>query len=300
MKPPPSTTPPQQRDGGRPVAAPFAGQNFAHLANAPPRVVSSVLLPLCFPPARCRSRFSLMKNAISSPHLLPPIPSQRPDEKRKLCPAQFTPKAARRWAVVARCPSGSSLFLSHASRSGAFLPFFSLFAFPRRTLKWAAGSRSLCLPFSSSSSPCPGTLILPSFNLLAGLVLVQTHLETDSLLSTFLKIFFSKSPAGNALPAQLFPKKSSFHKKPDEKHLLRSVPSAAYLPSKNPARNYSLYFPLQFHLPKRSSSQSIQIVFVSFGKLYIPSKHILLPLYLFFVLPRLSKISASESTLLLT
>ena len=59
-------------------------------------------------------------------------------------------------------PSGPSLFLYHTSRPGDSLPCFSIFALPRRTLKWASGGCCRFRPsFPSSSSLCPGALFFP-------------------------------------------------------------------------------------------------------------------------------------------
>ena len=93
-----------------------------------------------------------MKNAISSPHLLPPIPSQRPDEKRKLCPAQFTFKAARRWAGSARSLCRPKFLHSANALPRVVTPVLrppSLFA--RAVLKNSTFSRT----FTPSPNPPP-------------------------------------------------------------------------------------------------------------------------------------------------
>ena len=182
----PPTLPLARRWAGR--ARSLCRPRFLYPANAPPRVVSSVFLP----PLAFRSRgtfsFSLMRN-------IHPLPLSGGYREGGLCPLPFPAR---------------DFVLNHASCPGDFLPCFFLFALPRQTLKGAACGCCRCRPlFSSSSSPYPGALILSSFNLLAGLVygdcavrflsgekgsnkkanfaLVQTQLETDSLLSTFLK-----------------------------------------------------------------------------------------------------------------
>ena len=102
-----------------------------------------------------------MRNENFAPYLLQPFPAPPLDEERELCLQISTP--ARRWNVaraalfrlnwtrnvhpiplsgvyrerraVPAAPPGPSLFLSHASCPGYFLPCFPIFALPRRTLK---------------------------------------------------------------------------------------------------------------------------------------------------------------------
>ena len=80
-----------------------------------PRVASSAFALFRFSLARYRSCFSRMRNANSSPHLLPPIPHQKPDEKRILpsCLPSFTlasvPKSPSAWPWAPRCPPAAPL-----------------------------------------------------------------------------------------------------------------------------------------------------------------------------------------------
>ena len=149
----------------------------------------------------CSTFKSWMRNELPAKHLLQPIPALPLAEKRKS--RQATSSVARRWHVARAVPfllqpdekrkiypierglpRGGGLcplprpahlysFLT-LSTPGIFLPCFSLFALPRRTLKWAADGCCRCRPlFSSSSSPCPGALIFPRSIFWPGLCLYK-------------------------------------------------------------------------------------------------------------------------------
>ena len=153
-----------------------------------------------------RPRGTFAQNPARSGHSSPCAGST---ERGGLCPL---PRPARAFT------------LNHAFCPGYFLPCFSIFALPRRTLKggpWGTIVGSPCFfRFLSSEK---GRIKKANF------VLVQTRLETSTLLSTFLKnrLFskiqkgtdslpssslknqkssFLKSLKRNVCPAQLFPK----------------------------------------------------------------------------------------------
>ena len=135
-------------------------------------------------PPRTLYRPSLFKcqtrNVHSSQYLLHPVQALPPDEKREICLAQFTPKVARRWHVAREI-----LFHFSLMRNEKYIPLSGVYRegrSPCRTLKGGQGGTIVGSPrFFRFLSSEKGRIKKANF------VLVQTHLETSSLLSTFLK-----------------------------------------------------------------------------------------------------------------
>ena len=116
------------------------------------------------------------------------------DEKRALYPPE---QGLPRGGGLCPLPRPARAFaLNHASCPGYFLPCFSIFALPRRTLKGGQGGTIrrfpllLSLPFQRERK-----------NKKAISILVQTHLETVSLLSSIKNLSFSEILPRNVNPA---------------------------------------------------------------------------------------------------
>ena len=114
----PSTLP--QRGGGRLVATPFAGPSFLFSFSLP-RVASSVLCLLSL------SARAVLKSSTFAPHLLHPLPNQKPDENRKPCQPAST--AARRWAACSRSLFRPKFLHSAIPLPRVVPPLFPLFRF---------------------------------------------------------------------------------------------------------------------------------------------------------------------------
>ena len=156
-----------------------------------------------------------MRNENFAPYLLQPFPAPPLDEERELCLQISTP--ARRWNVARAVPfllqfdekrppppieqglsrggglcplprPARAFALNHASCPGYFLPCFSIFALPRRTLKGGQGGTIV-------GSPCFFRFLSSEKGRnkkKANFVLVQTQQETFPLLSTCKNVFLSK------------------------------------------------------------------------------------------------------------
>ena len=108
------------------------------------------------------------------------------DEKRALYPPE---QGLPRGGGLCPLPRPARAFaLNHASCPGYFLPCFSIFALPRRTLKGGQGGTIVGSPcFFRFLSSEKGRIYKK-----ANFVLVQTRLETSTLLSTCKNVFLSK------------------------------------------------------------------------------------------------------------